>query len=100
MSDFREEVDRVLIVVLTFIVFCGILFTWFNPCQAEVVVLNGSSSIIVTPGQLPTQTYTSPSGTTTIQPPVGLPTHVYPGTNGGATTVVPPVGLPTFIYGR
>ncbi len=49
----------------------------------------------------PSITVTSPTSTPiTIQPPVGLPTHVYPGANGGPAMVVPPVGLPTFIYGR
>lgn len=49
----------------------------------------------------PSITVTSPPSTpVTIQPPVGLPTHVYPGANGGPATVVPPVGLPTFIYTR
>ena len=48
----------------------------------------------------PPLTTSTPSAPVTIQPPVGLPTHVYPGANGGPAMVVPPVGLPTFIYGR
>ena len=58
---------------------------------------SGGVTTIQPPVGLPSHVYTSPSGITTIQPPVGLPTMVYP---GQPTTVQPPVGLPGSIYGR
>lgn len=73
-----------------FIVLLFILFLSSLPSHAQTT----PPSITVTSPTSP------PSAPVTIQPPVGLPTHVYPGANGGPATVVPPVGLPTFIYGR
>ena len=58
---------------------------------------SGGVVTIQPPVGLPSHVYTSPSGITTIQPPVGLPTMVYP---GNPATIQPPVGLPGYIYGR
>lgn len=58
---------------------------------------SGGVTTIQPPVGLPSHVYTSPSGMTTIQPPVGLPTTIYP---GNPATIQPPVGLPGYIYGR
>jgi hypothetical protein len=85
-----EIVDEIVFGIVLIVIVTGIVFGLTHPCNADVITI---------PNGNPPPT-TSSSQVVTIQPPVGLPTHVYPGANGGPATVVPPVGLPTFIYGR
>ena len=90
---------NVLFIMVVALVFLVLVLLARTAC-ADVIVLGGAPSTVVPSGQLSTHVYTSP-GVTTIQPPVGLPTHVYHGpTANSPTTVVPPGQLPTFIYGR
>lgn len=97
MSDFNRLYFWMIVVLILFLGF----MVWTDACHADTIVLGSAPSTIITPGQLPTQTYTSPGGVTTIQPPGGLPTHIYPGpTQNSPTTVITPGQLPTHIYGR
>lgn len=94
----------VLLLLVAFMACMGIICT--DRAKADMLVpitpsSPGSVTTIQPPVGLPSHAYTSPSGVTTIQPPVGLPTYVYPGSSpSGVTTVQPPVGLPSYIYGR
>lgn len=72
-------------------------------CQAQTIgypaTPSAPSATIQPPVGLPSHVYTNPSsGTVTIQPPVGLPSHAYTNPLSGAITVQPSVGLPTMIY--
>ena len=65
-------------------------------------LMQSSGTVTIQPPVgLPSHAYTSPSGVITIQPPVGLPTQIYPNQMPSSpVTVQPPVGLPSYIYGR
>lgn len=72
-------------------------------CQAQSIGIqptpSSPSATIQPPVGLPSHVYTNPSsGTMTIQPPAGLPSHVYTNPSSGAMTVQPSVGLPTMVY--
>lgn len=72
-------------------------------CQAQIIGIpatpSAPSATIQPPVGLPSHVYTTPSsGTLTVQPPVGLPSHVYTLPSSEVMTVQPAVGLPTMVY--
>ena len=90
----------VLVAVTVGVVAFSLAHAEYDSPYSEPSSSLGRSGGVVTiqpPVGLPSHVYTSPSGITTIQPPVGLPTMVYP---GNPATIQPPVGLPGYIYGR
>lgn len=71
-------------------------------CQADMIIPIHPSRAVTTiqpPVGVPSHAYTNPSsGVVTVQPPAELPSHIYTNPSNGSQMIQSPGQLPTMIY--